>query len=102
MSGGHFDYKQYEIDRIADQVEQLVRDNNSTEPDRWGDPKGRNYPPEVVEEFKNGLLLLRKAAVYVQRIDWLVSGDDGEDSFLRRLPEDLAQVQAASAAKEGA
>jgi hypothetical protein len=29
------------------------------------------------------------AQIYVQRIDWLVSGDDGEDSFHSRLDADF-------------
>lgn len=30
-----------------------------------------------------------KAAIYVQRIDWLLSDDDGEDNFHERLKEEL-------------
>ena len=29
MSGGHFNYDQYKIGYIADEVEQLIRDNGS-------------------------------------------------------------------------
>ena len=36
--------------------------------------------------------LLKKAEVYAQRIDWYISGDDGEESFLRRLKEDLEKL----------
>jgi hypothetical protein len=32
------------------------------------------------------------AAIYVQRIDWLMSGDDGEESFMRRLKEELDEL----------
>jgi hypothetical protein len=37
--------------------------------------------------------VLRVAAVYAQRIDWLLSGDDGEESFLKRLKEELGQLE---------
>jgi hypothetical protein len=47
---------------------------------------------EVIEKFKEGLAVLRQAEVYAQRIDWLVSGDDGEASFLQRLKEDLGKL----------
>jgi hypothetical protein len=30
--------------------------------------------------------------VYAQRVDWLVSGDDGEESFITRLAEDLKEL----------
>jgi len=78
MSGGHFEYKQYEIDRIADQVEQIVIDQ-----DKYA------FKKEVVDEIKKGYEIILKAATYAQRIDWLISGDDGEENFLKRLYFDL-------------
>lgn len=92
MSGGHFNYEQYTIGRIADEVEQLILNNDNTELNEWGDRKFHSYPPEVIEKFREGLSQLRRAQIYAQRIDWLVSGDDGEDSFLRRLQEDLEKL----------
>jgi hypothetical protein len=38
------------------------------------------------------LIVLRKAAVYAQRVDWLLSGDDGEETFLERLKKDLDKL----------
>ena len=93
MSGGHFNYKQYEIDHIADEVEQLILDNYSEELNQWGDKKGSFYSEETIMEFKDALCTLRQAKIYAQRIDWLVSGDDGEDSFHRRLKEELDKLQ---------
>ena len=92
MSGGHFQYKQWEIFNIADEVEQLILTNDSEQKDEWGDRKGYHYSPETIEEFKKGLVLLRQAYVYAQRIDWLVSGDDGEDSFHNRLKFELEKL----------
>jgi len=94
MSGGHFDYKQYKIGYIADEVEQLIIDNDSDERNEWGDVKGYHFTPETIEEFKKGLTILRQAHIYAQRIDWLVSGDDGEDSFHRRLKQELENLNA--------
>ena len=91
MSGGHFDYEQYKISMIADIVEELIVSNEDETLDEWGTRRGYFFRKEVIDEFKRGLDLLRKAAVYAQRIDWLVSGDDGEDSFLERLKEDLKE-----------
>jgi hypothetical protein len=92
MSGGHFSYMQWEIGNIADEVEQLILDNDSEELDEYGDRKGSHFTPETIEEFKKGLVILRQAYVYAQRIDWLVSGDDGEDSFHRRLKVELEKL----------
>lgn len=95
MSGGSFDYDQYRIGQIADQVEQEIRDNG-VKPDWWGDEwKGQRYSDETIAEFRKGVELLRKAEVYAQRIDWLLSGDDGEDGFHERLKEDLARLERA-------
>lgn len=93
MSGGHFDYQQYNIERIAEEVEQLIITNDSTEKDEFGYDKGLHYTRETIEEFKIGLEHLRKAAIYAQRIDWLVSGDDGEDAFHDRLQKELKKVE---------
>jgi len=108
MSGGVFDYKQYNIAMIADEVEQIILNNGRPKTqeelrDSWGrdnswyktHPEDLNhykYPDDVIEEFKKGLDILRKAQVYAQRIDWLVSCDDSEESFHRRLKEDLNKL----------
>ena len=94
MSGGHFNYLQYRIGEIADTVAELIRDNDSSETDRWGEPIGYGYTAETIAEFRKGLKALREAQVYAQRIDWLVSGDDGEEQFCKRLASDLARIVA--------
>lgn len=93
MSGGAFDYKQYNIGNICDDIEIAIRDNESTELDSFGYPKATNFSPNTIQEFKNACRALRVAEVYAQRIDWLLSGDDGEDSFHRRLKEDLNAIR---------
>lgn len=64
------------------------------ESEQWADGKWHLEieDSEVVDEFKKGLKILKTAAIYAQRIDWLLSGDDGEESFKRRLKEDLAEL----------
>lgn len=93
MSGGHFNYDQYKISQIADQIEDLIFHNGSQDRDSYGEPRHQEYPPHIVEAFKSAANKLREAYVYAQRIDWLVSGDDGEDSFRRRLASDLKDLK---------
>jgi hypothetical protein len=93
MSGGHFNYEQYKISQIADDIDQLVRDNNNQERNEWGDTKGNNFSAETIAEFKKGIEILKQAYVYAQRIDWLISGDDGEDMFHERLKHDLYNTE---------
>jgi hypothetical protein len=92
MSGGYFDYDQYQISTIADTVESLILKNDSIKPDEFGDFEDHQFSPETIEEFKKGLALLKQAYVYAQRIDWLASGDDSEDTFHQRLKNDLSKL----------
>ena len=93
MSGGHFNYKQYEIRHIADEIEHLIITNDSEEKDEYGYTKGRHYTPETIAKFHEALATLRRAEIMAQRIDWLVSGDDGEDCFHSRWGEGIAKLR---------
>lgn len=58
-------------------------------------PDGEYYPDyteETLQEFRNGIAALRRAYVYAQRIDWILSGDDNEESFHRRLKDELEKL----------
>ena len=57
-------------------------------PDGW-----QRYSDDTLKEFKEGYRLCKIAAAYVQRIDWLVSGDDGEDTFHERLKDDMGEIE---------
>lgn len=64
------------------------------EPDEDGEiPYYPDYTPETLAEFRKGVEILKRAIVYAQRIDWLISGDDSEDSFHERLEEDLKGLE---------
>ena len=105
MSGGHFDYNQHRINDIIESIEEQInkngREKTKEELREWGgyDPEyyekypDEKYYPEysadVINEFKIGLEKLKEAYVYAQRIDWLLSGDDGEETFLTRLKKEL-------------
>jgi hypothetical protein len=91
MSGGHFDYNQYRIQTIADQIQDIIDLNHSTELDQYGETVGYEFPDEVIDRFKEAVNALRVAQIYAHRVDWFVSGDDGEKSFLERLDSDLKQ-----------
>ena len=93
MSGGHFDYNQWKIGEIADEIERLVDTNNDQSTNEWGDPVGRGYGLLTISEFYRAIRILRIAEVYAQRIDWLVSDDDSEESFHQRLREDLNKLE---------
>ena len=101
MSGGHFDYTQHRIGDIADSIQEEIDKSGKplTEDEikdmrYWGDNiYNYEYPQDILDEFKKGIHILRMAQIYAQRIDWLLSGDDGEDSFRKRLQEDLEELK---------
>lgn len=108
MSGGKFNYDQHKIKYMAEIVEHYIEQNGrpktreELKDEGWRDPEWYKrypedlnhykYPDEVIEKFKEAVVILRKAAIYGQRIDYLMSGDDGEESFLKRLQEELEQL----------
>lgn len=108
MSGGRFNYDQYKIGYIADAIEQQIEKNGIPKTKEELKDEGYRpnwyyeeypeekywykYPDEVIEKFKEAIKILRQAEVYAQRVDWLLSGDDGEESFLNRLDEELKKL----------
>lgn len=85
MSGGHFDYAQYKLNEIIESIENTIK-NNKIE-DEWGYSYG--FSDKTLNEFKKSLSIIKKAEIYIQRIDWLLSDDDGEETFHDRLKKDL-------------
>ena len=93
MSGGHFDYKQYQIEAIADEIECVIERNYIEDVDEWGSRLGRGYEPAVIEKLKEAKMALRKAFIYAQRVDWLLSCDDGPEYFIKRLEDELRSLK---------
>lgn len=92
MSGGHFDYNQHRITEIADEIQRLVDENNDQSLNEWGEPVGLGFSADTIEQFENAVQVLQLAHVFAQRIDWLMSGDDGEETFHQRLEKDLTEL----------
>lgn len=82
MSGGHFNYQNYRIDEIADKIESLINKEKEYE-----------FSPKVIDKFRKAVKTLRKASVMVNRIDYLASGDDGDETFLHRWKVDMAKLK---------
>jgi len=108
MSGGHWDYLQYRLADVSEDIEKLVEKNGQLKSaeelkeERWHDndwyekyPEDKThyeYPEEIIDEFKKGVEIIKLAQIYMHRIDWLLSGDDGEESFITRLAKDKAKL----------
>jgi hypothetical protein len=79
MSGGYFDYEQCRMQNMADRLASVIETNDE-------------FSKETLAEFGKGLATLRAAAVYLERIDFLLSSDDREETFHKRLKEDLLHI----------
>ena len=84
MSGEYFDYKQYRIEDIAVEIDEAIELNDDETLNECGQRRGNGYPPEIIEKFREAAHTLRQAAEMAQRVDWLLSGDEDENAFLRR------------------
>jgi len=93
MSGGYFDYKQWSMFEIAEDIKEIVDKNESKEKDQYGDCVGFGLSDETIERLKTARNMLDVAAIYAQRIDWMLSGDDSEESFHKRLNEELKKYR---------
>ncbi len=81
MSGGYFDYVQYRFDEPIEQMEEVLKNNE------------HGFTKETVDVFIDTLQLLKLAKVCLHRVDWLLSGDDGEGTFHERLKEDIEELK---------
>lgn len=77
MSGGHFDYHQFRMREIAEEIEKIA--------------KSGTFREDVLNRFSEAAHTVNQAADMVQRVDWLLCYDDGEDSFIRRWEEEVRE-----------
>jgi hypothetical protein len=108
MSGGRYEYRQYGFTDVIDDLKSLIEKNGKPKTkeemkaeywsdDEWyekypDDKFHYKYPDEVINEFKNAVDIISRAQIYMHRVDWLISGDDGDESFIKRLNEELKKL----------
>ena len=100
MSGGHFEYKQYQVDELAAEIDRVIakvyktREDVKDTPDDPCDPnycweKYYLFSDRTLAKFVEARDTLKRAGIMAQRVDWLLSGDDGEETFHQRWEEEL-------------
>ena len=77
MSGGSLDYFYSRIDEPVQIISEKIK---------WGK---KIWSLKTLRKFKMAIKYLKITQIYTKRIEWLLSGDDGEDSFHERLREEL-------------
>jgi hypothetical protein len=71
------------MDEYAEQLERELADPESY---------AGSMEPHTLESLRLCARTLREAAIRLHRADWLLSGDDGEDSYHKRLADDLVAL----------
>lgn len=98
MSGGHYEYSQFcfendFVNPFEKQLEQWEecrkKPVENVEEAEWNQWFAHSLSDETMKEFRKAVVIMKMAVAYAQRIDWFISGDDCEESFLKRLKEDL-------------
>jgi len=89
MSGAYLDYSDWDIRNLADQIDNEIDRNRSTEKDEYGDDISQHFSETTMDKFREAVHLLKKASIMVNRIDYLLEGDDSEETFHERWEEDL-------------
>lgn len=98
MSGGAFDYQQYRVREIWENIQTVINRNGKLIPkkDRWYNQDEEQYyeeyTTETIKELKEAVGILKKAEIYANRVDYLFSGDDREETFNERLKEELGKI----------
>jgi len=80
MSGGCFNYVQYQVQDAIDIIRDTVKNNEE------------QFSEDTLADLECAITLIGVANVYLQRADWLLSGDDSEETFKERLAKDLVEV----------
>ena len=110
MSGGNFEYKDFFLTEIAESIEQVILDNKTEYTAKelserfpyhdsdWltkypEDKLKYNFSDEVIAKFKEAVIAVKTAYIYSHRIDYLLSGDDDDKSFLSRLNDDITKLE---------
>lgn len=85
MSGGHFDYIQYKIIELPEEIQKII--------DRNSDVDWYRFSDETIERMKEAIFLSNILYHYIHEIDWMVSGDTGEETFHSRLNKELSNFK---------
>ena len=85
MSGGHFSYNQHIISDEARVIDDIIKNNNIKDEYEWS----HDFSNETLDKFREASHTLKQASEMLQRIDWLISGDDGEESFHERWDKEV-------------
>jgi len=81
MSGGAFDYGCFRISQFAEELQNKIDENDTKE--ECGYCSG--YSVKVLEALQSSHRCIELAGKLAHEIEWLYSGDIGEETFIERF-----------------
>ena len=82
MSGGSFDYNSFKISQFAEELKNKIDENGKKD-----DMYAPNYSEKTLDLLTRSHILIELAGKLAHEIEWLYSGDIGEDTFEKRIIE---------------
>lgn len=92
MSGGHFDYIQHYIEDAANDVLHYIGRCEGSIINEYEHDYKPEFSDATIKRFKECEAILRVASVMLERMDYLICGDDGEETYHQRLESELRQL----------
>ena len=84
MSGGSFDYAYQKVERFADEL--AVRLDKCNKKNDYGETP-HLYSQPTLDKLREIESHARYTAKLMQEVEWLYSGDNGEESFIKGVEE---------------
>ena len=91
MSGGHYDYKQHDLARIAEGMQKDL--DRIGKQDQWSS-EPYQLEESTVSALKLAIALLAITEQLVHDIDWCMSGDTDEDTLKKQVEELMERMRA--------
>lgn len=90
MSGGHYGYKQYQLQDIADQMRRDIAKSGTT--NEYGEIY--ELKPSTIQALKTTAEILEVVGNLVHDLDWCLSGDTNEDGLQAKMEKNLCRLAA--------
>ena len=93
MSGGHFDYGCFRVSQFADELKHEIEINGDETTDEYGGRRGCGFEKETISRLVVAQQIIETAGKLAREIEWLYSGDHGEESFNNLVDKILAGAE---------
>jgi len=94
MSGGHYDYKCFEVGQFGEMVEaDAIGRSVDQEIDQGGYTATRKaLPADIINKMKTLAAVLKQCGTACRDLEWFMSGDIGEDAFRESSHKALTEI----------